>query len=260
MADKISILAAKTQKAQNTTEFLRKSIKDEPFDKADTIIAIGGDGFMLETLHKIIDKSSYHKQKTYGINRGSYGFLLNHFDTQKDDISDILANAEPHILYPLQLTATDKNGKTHNAYAINEVSLFRRIAQIAKLKISIDGQVRLRELWCDGIILATPAGSTAYNYAAYGPIVPLDSRILCLTPLAPFRPPRWRGALLPHRSTVTIEVLESEKRPVSAVADNIEITDVVKIDMHLNRDIPLTLLFNPDADLKERVLSQQFSL
>ncbi len=257
---KIAILKNDTTKARATSDFLQQKIQSVPLADADKIICIGGDGFMLETLHDTIKKPLAKKPPIYGINRGSYGFLLNGFDENKDDIVTKINHAKPLTLHPLHLTAIDKNGTIHQCHAINEVSLFRRIAQIAKLRIKIDGQVRLESLWCDGIIISTPAGSTAYNYAAYGSIVPLDSKILCLTPIAPFRPPRWRGALLPHDSHIVIEVIESEKRPVSAVADNVEIEDVVKIELFLDKHMPFTLLFDPDAGLAERILTQQFSI
>ncbi len=260
MTNKIAILAANSEKAQATLELLQQNIKPVPVAEAEKLIVIGGDGFMLANLHEMFDRPADKILPIYGINRGSYGFLLNNFTDGDDDIIQKITRAEPVTLYPLKMTAIDDKGQTHEKHAVNEISLFRRTAQIAKLKITIDDTIRMDNLWCDGIIVATPAGSSAYNFAAHGNIVPLDSKILCLTPIAPFRPPRWRGALLPHKSIVTIDILEAEKRPVSAVADNIEIVNVTKITLSQDSNLPLTLLFDPDASLADRILTQQFAI
>ena len=256
--DNVAVFVADTEPAQKTYKKLSQYLNIVALDKADMAIAIGGDGLMLKSLHKIL--MNHKNIPIYGINRGSYGFLMNSFD---DHLSDqethaLFENAEGIKVYPLMMKCTDTDGKIHCHYAINEVSVFRLSAQIAKLRIIIDGQVRMEELWCDGVIIATPAGSTAYNYAAYGSIIPLEAKVLALTPVAPARPPRWRGALLNHKSNVEIQIKDNGKRPISAVADNVEIMNVVSIEISEDRSKPLTLLFNPDANLADRILKQQF--
>src|SRR4051812_882655 len=207
---------------------------------------------MLETFHDLMDTGL----PIYGMNRGSVGFLMN--DYSEYGLIERIAAAEKAVIYPLRMTATDVRGKTHVALAINEVSLLRQTRQAAKLRISIDGKLRLGELSCDGALLSTPAGSTAYNLSAHGPIIPLDARVLALTPISAFRPRRWRGALLPHTSKVSIEVLESEKRPVSAVADNFEVRDIIKVEISEDRTVRLYMLFDAGRSLEERVLAEQF--
>ena len=191
------------------------------------------------------------------MNRGSVGFLMN--DYGEDGLLERIAAAERAVIHPLRMTATDVHGKTHEALAINEVSLLRQTRQTAKLRISIDGKVRLGELVCDGALVSTPAGSTAYNLSAHGPIIPLDAQVLALTPISAFRPRRWRGALLSHTAKVTFEVLEADKRPVSAVADNFEVRDVVEVHVAEDREVGLTMLFDAGRSLEERVLAEQFS-
>ncbi|MEO8112989.1 MAG: NAD kinase, partial [Phenylobacterium sp.] len=193
----------------------------------------------------------------YGMNRGSVGFLMNEYS--EDDLLERINAAERALIHPLRMVATDLAGATHKALAINEVSLLRQTRQTAKIRISIDGKVRLSELACDGVLLATPAGSTAYNLSAHGPIIPLDARVLALTPISAFRPRRWRGALLPHTARVRFEVLEADKRPASAVADNFEVRDVVQVDVAEDREVALTMLFDAGRSLEERVLAEQFS-
>ena len=216
------------------------------------VVALGGDGLMLQTLHRFMHTGT----PIYGMNCGSVGFLMNDF--AEDDLLDRLAVAEPTIIHPLVMTARDAAGDVHNAHAINEVSLLRQSYQAAKLRISVDGRERLAELICDGILVATPAGSTAYNLSAHGPILPLDSPLLALTPLSAFRPRRWRGALLPDRAEVGIEVLEADKRPVSAVADHIEVRNVREVSARMDPSISLTMLFDPGHSLDERILREQF--
>jgi NAD+ kinase len=219
---------------------------------ADAIVALGGDGLMLQTLHRHMNDHI----PIFGMNRGSVGFLMN--DYREDDLKARLANAEVSRIHPLSMIAHDKAGKIHKALAINEVSLFREIAQAAKLRISIDGTVRLEELICDGVLVATPAGSTAYNLSAHGPIVPIDAPLLALTPISPFRPRRWRGALLPNKARIAIDVLESEKRPVSAVADHFETRSVIRVEIEKARQIELYMMCDPDHSLDERILTEQF--
>ncbi len=223
-------------------------------EDAQVIVALGGDGFMLETLHENLRNG----RPIYGMNRGSVGFLMNEYS--EDALLERINAAERALIHPLAMTAIDTDGKSHQALAINEVSLLRQTRQTAKLRISIDGKVRLGELSCDGALVATPAGSTAYNLSAHGPIIPLDAKILALTPISAFRPRRWRGALLPHTAKVTFEILEADKRPVSAVADNFEVRNVAEVHVAENRDVTLHMLFDAGRSLEERVLAEQFSV
>jgi NAD+ kinase len=190
------------------------------------------------------------------MNRGSVGFLLN--DYREDQLLERLEKAEINVIHPLRMTAYDKKGAEHRAIAINEVSLFRQIYQAAKLRISVDGRVRLDELICDGVLVSTPAGSTAYNLSAHGPILPIDAPLMVLTPISPFRPRRWRGAILPNEAVVLIEVLEPEKRPVSAVADNTEFRDVIAVEIKEASDLEIFMMFDPGHSLAERILREQF--
>jgi NAD+ kinase len=192
----------------------------------------------------------------YGMNRGSVGFLLN--DYREDQLVERLEKAEINVIHPLRMTAYDWENSEHRAIAINEVSLFRQIYQAAKLRISVDGKVRLDELICDGVLVSTPAGSTAYNLSAHGPILPIDAPLFVVTPISPFRPRRWRGAILPNKAKVVIEVLEPEKRPVSAVADNTEFRDVVRVEVQEESGIDIYMMFDPGHSLAERILSEQF--
>ena len=216
-------------------------------------MALGGDGFLLQTLRATMSTG----KRVYGMNRGTIGFLMNEYS--EDGLNERIAAAERATIHPLVMLTLDAAGMTQKALAINEVSLLRQTRQTAKLKVSIDRKVRLPELYCDGVLVSTPAGSTAYNLSAHGPIIPLDGRVLALTPISAFRPRRWRGALLPHTSKVSIEVLESEKRPVSAVADNFEVRDIVKVEISEDRSIRLYMLFDAGRSLEERVLAEQFS-
>lgn len=219
---------------------------------ADVVVALGGDGFMLETLHRNIAAG----RPIYGMNRGSVGFLMN--DYVETGLLERIDLAERAVIHPLAMVALDADRKEHKALAINEVSLLRQTRQTAKLRVYIDGRVRMNELICDGMLLSTPAGSTAYNLSAHGPIIPLDAQVLALTPISAFRPRRWRGALLPHKAKVSVEVLEAEKRPVSAVADNFEVRDILEVHIHEDRSIALSMLFDAGRSLEERVLAEQF--
>jgi NAD+ kinase len=221
-------------------------------DQAEVIVALGGDGLMLETLHKVMDKEI----PVYGMNFGSIGFLMN--DYGADKLIERLETAEPTVIHPLRMTATDKNGNEHSALALNEVSLLRTSYQAAKIEILIDGKPRLEELVCDGVLVATPAGSTAYNLSAHGPILPIEAPLLALTPISPFRPRRWRGAILSNRAEVTFRIREIDKRPVNAVADSKEIADVAEVKVSESRTHSVTLLFDPGHSLDERVLNEQF--
>jgi NAD+ kinase len=223
----------------------------EPAD-ADVIVALGGDGLMLQTLHRMMDAP----KPIYGMNRGSVGFLMNEFHDR--GLRKRLENARSSIIHPLVMRTIDAKGATRTAQAINEVSLLRQTYQAAKLRIGVDEKERLAELIADGILLATPAGSTAYNLSANGPILPLNAPLMALTPISAFRPRRWRGALLPDRARVSIEVLEADKRPVAAVADHIEIRRVVRVDISMDHQTSLVLLHDPGHSLDERILREQF--
>lgn len=220
--------------------------------EADAIVALGGDGLMLQTLHRTMRD----RIPIYGMNRGSVGFLMNEFS--ENDLIGRLERAVITAIHPLAMTATDAQGARHQGLAINEVALFRQTHQAAKLKLSVNGQVRLDELICDGVLVATPAGSTAYNLSAYGPIIPIAAQLLALTPISAFRPRRWRGALLADTARIGISVQEPQKRPVSAVADNVEFRSVVEVEISQASDIDLFMMFDPDHDLDERILSEQF--
>jgi NAD+ kinase len=251
--DRIAFVASDHPDARAARDRLIALYGSAPARAADAVVALGGDGLMLQTLHQFMNGHV----PIYGMNRGSVGFLMNEY--REDDLRGRLRGAEVTRIRPLAMRATDLEGRTHNALAINEVSLFRQIYQAAKLRISVDGKVRLDELICDGVLVATPAGSTAYNLSAYGPIIPIDSRLLALTPISPFRPRRWRGALLPSAARITIDVLEAEKRPVSAVADHFETRSVVRVDVAEDPAAAVDMMFDPGHSLDERILSEQFS-
>lgn len=250
---RLAFVASERPEAQAAKARLIARYGQVACDEADVIVALGGDGFMLETLHESLGSA----KPIYGMNQGSVGFLMN--DYVEDELLERIGRAERAVIRPLSMVAVDAHGKKHKALAINEVSMLRQTHQSAKLRIVIDGKARMPELTCDGILVATPAGSTAYNLSAHGPIIPLDAQVLALTPISAFRPRRWRGALLPHTAKVTIEVLESEGRPVSAVADNHEVRDVVSVDIAEDRSRKLHMLFDEGLSLKERVLAEQFS-
>ena len=248
---RVSFTASDVEAAQQALEELHQLYGPVEPDEADVIVPLGGDGFMLETLHRFVGSG----KPIFGMHRGSVGFLMNSY--RPDGLFERLAAAQPVELHPLEMTAR-RNGVSQRAIAFNEVSLLRETHQAAKLRVSVDGIVRLDELMADGILLATPVGSTAYNLSAHGPIIPLGAGVLALTPISAFRPRRWRGALLPHGARVAIDALESDKRPVSAVADFTEVRHVVAVEIHENRDIAVTLLFDHEANLEERVLKEQF--
>jgi NAD+ kinase len=248
----IAFLASPIDEAEAACARLSERYHGVDPDEADVVVALGGDGFMLQVLHRFMNTG----KPIYGMNRGSVGFLMNEYS--EDGLVERLAEAETNVMHPLAMRATDISGKVHEALAINEVSLLRQTHQAAKLRILIDGKVRLEELICDGILVATPAGSTAYNLSAHGPIIPISSPLLALTPISPFRPRRWRGALLPDIAQIDIEILEAAKRPVSAVADHIEIRSVAHVHIQETASAEALTLFDPGHNLDERILAEQF--
>ena len=254
---RISFCCADTEEARRARTRLVHRYGNVALEDADIVVALGGDGFLLETLHRALRRDGKNPPPVYGMNRGSVGFLLNAF--KEDDLPERLATAQRVTLHPLRMLATRTNGERVEALGINEVSLLRETRQAAKLRITVDGVVRLPELICDGALVATPAGSTAYNLSAHGPIVPLGAGVLALTPISAFRPRRWRGALLPHTAKITMEILEEVKRPVSAVADSTEVREAIRVDVEEARDVSLTLLFDPELNFEERILKEQFT-
>lgn len=252
---RFSLWASDDDKAQAERQRLVRRYGHHPLDQAEILVVLGGDGFMLETLHMAIDQLPT-AVPVYGVNFGSVGFLLNAYSG--DDLIGRITKAQRVELHPLRMTATDRNGQKHTVLAINEVSLLRQSYQTAWLQIIVDGVVRMPKLVCDGAMVATPAGSTAYNFSAYGPILPLGAGVLALTPISAFRPRRWQGALLDSRSSIAFEVLQEHKRPVSAVADTREIRDVKSVEVQQDHNVTLTLLFDPDRNLAERILKEQF--
>jgi len=252
--ERICVLAANTTLAQESRDRLVARYGDASFTEADVVVCLGGDGFMLETLHRTLASHV----PVYGMNCGSVGFLMNAF--HEDDLPLRLARAQEVVLHPLRMHAVTRAGVVEEALALNEVSLLRQLRQTAKIRITIDGRVRLQELVCDGILVATPAGSTAYNLSAHGPIVPLSANLLPLTPISAFRPRRWRGALLPSTADVMFEILEGDKRPVSAVADFTEVRDVASVAVSEDRSVETVILFDPDQGLSERIITEQFTV
>ncbi len=248
----IAFVAGTTPEAREAYERLQARYGNAEPKDADVIVALGGDGLMLQTLHKFMDSG----KPIYGMHRGTIGFLMNEFAI--DHLPARLAAAQITVIHPLVMRARDSAGRLHEHRAINEVSLFRQSAQTALLRILIDGQVRLAELIADGVLVSTPAGSTAYNLSVQGPIIPINAPLLALTAISPFRPRRWRGALLPDKAKVTIEVMDADKRPVAAVADSDEVRSVRRVDVEMDHAVSLDLLFDPGHSLDERILREQF--
>jgi NAD+ kinase len=251
---KLAFTASARPEAQEALRRLRHTYGESGEADADVIVALGGDGLMLETLRRRLKD----KKPVYGMHRGTIGFLMNDYD--EDALPERLAKAETVRIRPLVARCETASGAVVEERAFNEVSLLRQTAQSAKLQISVDGEVRMTELLCDGVLVATPAGSTAYNLSAHGPILPINSRLLALTPISAFRPRRWRGALLPHRAQVHIEVLEADRRGVSAAADNAEIRDVVVVTIREDVGAAIPLLFDAGHALDERILREQFNV
>jgi NAD+ kinase len=248
----LSFLASPTTEALEARDELIRIYGDVPADGADVIVALGGDGFMLQTLHGRMNSGKL----VYGMNRGSVGFLMNDYRTE--NLQERINAAVENAFRPLEMTTANADGTNSTALAINEVSLFRQSYQAAKLRVEVDGVVRLEELICDGLMVATPAGSTAYNLSAHGPILPLDAPLLAMTPVSAFRPRRWRGALLPNKVTVDIHILEAEKRPVNAVADNSEVKSVLHVRIAQSEHTTARILSDPDRSWSDRILAEQF--
>lgn len=253
-ANQIAFVAAPTPIANEARNALIARYGECPLNAAKIVVALGGDGFMLETIHQVLALNV----PVYGMNRGSVGFLMNSYS--EDDLPGRLSRAQAAELHPLRMHAVTATGSVEEALAFNEVSLLRQLRQASKIRISVDGRVRLEELSCDGVLISTPAGSTAYNLSAHGPIVPLSANLLPLTPISAFRPRRWRGALLPSSADVLFEVLETDKRPTAAVADFTEVRDVVSVAVSEDRSVSVTVLFDPDQGLSERIIAEQFTV
>jgi NAD+ kinase len=249
---KLTFISSDAPQAKKAAEKLIAAYGQRDLADAEVIVALGGDGFMLQTLHANMNSG----RQIYGMNRGSVGFLMNAF--KPGDLMERIEAATSESIRPLEMTAVNTEGRAFKAYAINEVSLLRQSYQAAKIRISVDGRLRLKELICDGVLLSTPAGSTAYNLSARGPILPLDAPLLALTPVSPFRPRRWQGALLPNTATVSLEILEADKRPVNAVADHNEVKSVVSVAIAEAQDSSVTILFDSDHSWDERILAEQF--
>lgn len=252
MFERIAFLASDAPDAQIALASLVARYGNHDADTADVVVALGGDGFMLATQHRFLSSG----RPVYGMNKGTIGFLMNEF--AEEDLPKRLANAERRVIRPLTMEAEDVSGSVHRASALNEVSMLRQSYQAASLGVSIDGRVRLDPLICDGILVATPFGSTAYNLSAHGPILPLDAPLLALTPVSAFRPRRWRGALIPDNSRVDIVVNDTAKRPVNAVADHTEVKSVRRVSVWLDRESSGIILFDPEHSWEERILTEQF--
>lgn len=252
MGLRLAFRAADTAEAREGLRLLTEADPGVSLEDAEVVVVLGGDGFMLETLHTILHRNL----PVYGMNLGTVGFLLNQF--RPDGLKERIATAKKVDLFPLRMRAELQSGEVKEGLGINEVSFFRETRQAATLSIDIDGICRLPNLVCDGLLIATPGGSTAYNLSAHGPIIPIGANLLALTPISPFRPRRWRGALLPSRSRFTIRVLDPGKRPVGAVSDYTEVRDVAKVEVWEDRSISAQLLFDPEHNLEERILKEQF--
>ncbi len=250
---RVAFVASDTDQASDSLRVLTERYGQHAPSDADVIVALGGDGFMLETLHNYLQLG----KPIFGMHRGSVGFLMNVY--REDDLPGRLEQSDQVILHPLRMTALARDGKTYEYLAINEVSMLRQTRQAAKIRIFIDGRERMNELACDGVLMCTPAGSSAYNLSVHGPVLPLDANVLALTPISAFRPRRWRGAIVPHTATVRFDILEEDKRPVSAVADRDEVRDVVQVTVREDRSITIRLLFDREHNLQERILAEQFA-
>ena len=254
MNQRVYFAASKTEEAQAALALMRERYGETAIDEAQAIVALGGDGFMLQTLHR------HHARNlpVYGMKLGSVGFLMNQY--RPDELVDRLARAVPTLLRPLVMEVQTESGSSVTALAFNEVSLLRQTKQAAHVRVSLNGAVKLDELVCDGILVSTPAGSTAYNLSAHGPILPLGTNVLAMTPISPFRPRRWRGAILPATTEVKFEILDPYKRPVSATADSYEVRDIVEVTVRESGERTVSLLFDPEHNLEDRILNEQFEI
>jgi NAD+ kinase len=253
--ERLALLASDTPRAQEAFAALSAQSEWVPLDEADAVVVLGGDGFMLQTLHAMLDAGRVIP--AFGMNLGTVGFLMNRYD-RRTAIAARLNKARRWTIAPLLVEAITQDGESHAMCAINEISLLRETRQTAKIEVTVGDRVRIRELVCDGVLVATPAGSTAYNLSANGPILPLDSKMLALTPISPFRPRRWKGAILPDRMKIILKVLDPAKRPVAAVADQKELRDIAEVRLQIAQDTQLTLLFDPGQSLEERIVAEQF--
>jgi len=253
---KMALTASKTPAAKEAEKELKALYDFVPAEEAELVIALGGDGFLLQTFHSMLRKKRL--KPVFGMNRGTYGFLMNEWRTS--GLQERVEQARAFSVLPLAMKAVTVAGKTHRSPAINEVSLLRETRQTAWIEVSVNGRVVMPELACDGVLVATPAGSTAYNFSAQGPILPLGSKLVALTPISPFRPRRWRGAILPDDMMITFRVLDPEKRPVSAVADQFEVREVERVEVKASTAEALTLLFDPEHALDERIAMEQFNI
>ena len=250
--ERICFVTNGTPDANAAAAIFQARYGEHAIDDADVVVALGGDGLMLQTLHRVMNTEI----PVYGMNFGTVGFMMNSYS--EDRLAERLRQVQRTRIFPLSMEVTDTSGTVQTALALNEVSLFRSTYQAAKIQIIVDGETRLEELICDGVLLSTPAGSTAYNLSAHGPILPIEAQLLALTPISPFRPRRWRGAILSNRAVVRFITREAAKRPVSAVADNVEFQNVLEVTVREDRSNGVTLLFDPGTSLEERVLSEQF--
>jgi len=251
---KWGLVVSPTPQAQEAGEQLKSIIDWVPVEEADQAVILGGDGFMLQSLHQMLNRRKIIP--VYGMNLGTVGFLMNNW--KQDDLLSRIEGARPFKVKPLKMEVETISGASFTLPAINEVSLLRETRQTAKLEIEVNGRITIEELVCDGVLVSTPAGSTAYNLSANGPILPLGSNLLALTPISPFRPRRWKGAILPDKMPISIKVLNAEKRPVSAVGDQQEVRDVAKVAISIDRGQTLTMLFDPEHALDDRIAMEQF--
>lgn len=249
---KLSFLASQSHKAQNALKRLTQRYGQCAAEDADVVVALGGDGFMLHSLHQMM----HHNKPVFGLSRGTVGFLMNAY--REEDLPERIADAKETTLHPLEMTAFQVGGQTQSSLAINEVSMLRQTRQSAHIKVKINDLVKIERLVGDGILVASAAGSTAYNLSAHGPVIPMGSDILALTPISPFRPRRWRGAILPSHAHFSFEMLSHKKRPVSATADNFEVRNVSRVDVKERRDIAIPVLYDPQHNLEDRILNEQF--
>ena len=249
---KLAFLASKSVKAQRALKNMVKRYGNHDLHQADVVVPLGGDGFMLHSLHQLMDKST----PVFGLSRGTVGFLMNAY--REDDLIERITEAKDTVLHPLEMKAYQVNGQVKESLAINEVSLLRQTKQSAHIKVKINDDTKIERLVGDGIMVATPAGSTAYNLSAHGPVIPMGSEILAVTPISPFRPRRWRGAIVPSHAEVSFEILSHRKRPVSATSDNFEVRHVCRVDIRARKDIGIHVLYDPQHNLEDRILNEQF--